>query len=118
MKQIISLSFLIVLVGCEDAKRLYTDKVDNKKYFICEEENRQFESSIKEPLIIDLDKKTIYWYDSTYIDLENKNDSVIRAYVENDQLQYVTFDRLTGELFWAATTHNFFYKCRKTEPLI
>ena len=122
MKKIISLSFLIVLVGCEELKESYTEDVDNKKYFTCSELYDQKYST----LIIDIDENKVFFANLTFKSFEEQDRGIIYAEdTYSSARNMLSFNIVDGML--NLQTHNtemlkmtssYYYKCKRVEPLV
>ena len=125
MKKIISLSFLIVLVGCEESKESYTEDVDNKKYFTCSD---QYDRSINSTLIIDIDENKLFFANLTFKSFEEQDRGIIYAedtYALSGARNMLSFNIVDGSLMLQTynterlkMTSTYNYKCKKVEPLV
>ncbi len=125
MKKIISLSFLIVLVGCEESKEFYKEDVDNKKYFTCSD---QYDRSINSTLIIDIDENKLFFANLTFKSFEEQDRGIIYAedtYALSGARNMLSFNIVDGSLMLQTynterlkMTSTYNYKCKKVEPLV
>ena len=125
MKQIISLSLLIVLVGCAELKESYTEDVDNKKYFTCSD---QYDRSINSTLIIDIDENKVFFANLTFKSFEEQDRGIIYAedtYALSGSRNMLSFNIVDGSLMLQTynterlkMTSTYNYKCKKVEPLV
>ena len=130
INKIISISFLLILFGCEGKKATHENKVDNKSYFACID--YEFDPNIESVLYIDTNKKRI---EVAGLEWENYSQDEQKIYGKIQGYGYdntINFNFVTGRLkitmsnyFEEGSTmakHNgvksFYYECRKTNPML
>ena len=126
IKELIAISFLFVITGCEDKANL-TKPSDNKSYFVCID---KYDPIIESVLYIDHNKKIIKdagkeW--KNYSQDEQKIDGKIQGDGYDNTIQ---FNFVTGRLNITMSNYfpkgmavkngvtNYYYQCRKTESML
>ena len=124
IKELIAISFLFVITGCEDTVN-FTKPSDNKKYFVCID--YEFDPNVESVLYVDTIKREIEiarlrW---TYY---SEDEQEIYSVNEGDNYEdHIKFNFITGKA--NITRYNFRedgknkvtswdYQCRKTDSML
>ena len=129
MRQILALSMLLVLVGCEDTVNIPKPS-DSKHYFVCNEleidsENKyggywQSNDDALRTLTINTKEKSIQVNSSFYKDSFTNTDQEVEASSVGGGglIHEAKFNKVTGMLYEMGPFAGKRYKCRKVDKLM
>ena len=115
MKFFYVLGLSLLLVGCDQTIEEFKEIADDKKYFICTNNNSKVNPPLESVLIVNKNKKTAEFMGLPYENLKEKNATLIIA---NSKTAAISLNRVTGDLFLDASGSYFFYECKETDPML
>lgn len=120
MKKVTTISLLVFLVGCDQAKEEYKEMTNEENYFSCIDINSKVEPPLESALLINLKEKTLEFMGFPYANLSYLSETILGANsaIINDEDTYLRLNRVTGELtLYTAGGSVFFYECKRAKPL-
>ena len=118
MRQILAISMLLVLVGCEDTVNIPKPS-DSKHYFVCNELDNENDDAPR-TLTINTKEKSIQVGPNFYKDSFTNTDQEVEALMDAESvyIHKARFNKVTGMLYTSNPFGSSRLKCRKVDKLM